>query len=70
MLARRVPVGLVAEAPGVGRATLKGGEPVVTVHGAPGELVLLAFGRAAVARVEYDGDEISVERLRHARLGL
>ncbi|HEY3811499.1 MAG TPA: TIGR03085 family metal-binding protein [Acidimicrobiales bacterium] len=70
MLARRVPVGLVAEAPGFGRATLKGGEPVVTAQGAPGELVLFIFGRGAVARVEYEGDEISVERLRHARLGL
>lgn len=70
MLARRVPVGLVAEAPGFGRATLKGGEPVVTAQGAPGELLLLGFGRMTVARVEYQGDEISIERLRHARLGL
>jgi uncharacterized protein (TIGR03085 family) len=70
MLARRVPLGLVADAPGFGQGTLKPGAPVVTVTGPPGELVLLAFGRTAVARLEYQGDEISVERLRHARLGL
>jgi uncharacterized protein (TIGR03085 family) len=69
LLVRKAPTGLEIEAPGYGRATLKRGTPVVTVRGAPPELALLAFGRGPEVRVAYDGDDVSVERLRNARLG-
>lgn len=70
VLARKSPVGVAIEASGCGHASLKGGSPLVTLRGAPGELVLTAFGRGEHADVEYDGDEVSVERLKHAGLGL
>ena len=70
VLARKSPVGVAIEASGCGHAALKGGSPLVTLRGAPGELVLTAFGRGDHADVEYDGDEVSVERLKHAGLGL
>lgn len=70
VLARKSPVGLAIEASGCGHASLKGGSPLVTLRGAPGELVLTTFGRSDHADVEYDGDEVSVERLKHAGLGL
>jgi uncharacterized protein (TIGR03085 family) len=70
VLARRVPVGMAVDAPGYGQTTLRRGHPVVSVRGEPSEMVLLAFGRGRQARVGYDGDEISIERLRHATFGL
>ncbi|MHB1536479.1 MAG: TIGR03085 family metal-binding protein [Acidimicrobiales bacterium] len=70
LLARRAPTGVDLVAPGQGRARAKRATPAVTVTGPPGELVLFAFGRKEVARVSFDGDELSIERLRHASLGL
>jgi uncharacterized protein (TIGR03085 family) len=70
VLARRAPTGLTVHAPGHGASWLKRAEPTVTVQGSPGELILLAYGRAGHARISYDGDELSVERLRHAHFGL
>jgi uncharacterized protein (TIGR03085 family) len=70
VLARRVPVGIAVDAPGYGQTTLRRGEPLVTVRGEPSEMILLAFGRGRHARLDYEGDEISVERLRHASFGL
>ena len=70
VVARKAPVGVAAEAPGCGYASLKGGSPLVILRGEPSELVLTAFGRSSHSRVEYDGDEVSVERLKHAGLGL
>ena len=70
VVARKSPIGVAIEASGCGHASLKGGSPLVTIRGAAGEVVMTAFGRAAHAKVEYDGDEISVERLKHVGLGL
>jgi uncharacterized protein (TIGR03085 family) len=70
VLARRAPLGIAFDAPDFGHATLRNRQPSVTARGEPGELLLLAFGRGATARVAYQGDELSVERLRHANLGL
>jgi uncharacterized protein (TIGR03085 family) len=70
VLARRVPVGMAVDAPGFGQATLRRGRPLVLVRGEPSEMILLTFGRGRQARVDYDGDEISIERLRHASFGL
>jgi uncharacterized protein (TIGR03085 family) len=70
MMVRKAPVGVVIEAPGYGEATLKRSTPSVTVTGAPGELLLWAFGRQKAAEITYSGDDVSVERLKQARLGL
>ena len=42
----------------------------VTVTGAPVELALFAFGRQAVARVEYDGAPADVALARGAKMGI
>jgi uncharacterized protein (TIGR03085 family) len=65
LLGRRSPVGLTLSAPGFGEARARRGHPAVTVQGSPAELVLFGFGRRA-ARVQFEGDELSVERLRQA----
>ena len=70
LVTRKSPVGVAVEASGFGHASLKGGSPLVVLRGEPSELVLTAFGRGDHARIEYDGDEVSVERLKHAGLGL
>ncbi len=69
-MVRKAPVGVVVEAPGYGEATLKKSSPSVTVTGTPGDLTLWAFGRQKAAEVRYSGDEVSVERLKQARLGM
>jgi hypothetical protein len=70
MLVRRAPVGVSLSAPGYGSAAVRRKTPSVTVTGAPGELVLWMFGRRRAAEVTYAGDELSVERLKQAHLGL
>jgi uncharacterized protein (TIGR03085 family) len=70
VLVRRAPLGIAFDAPDFGHATLRNRQPGVTVRGEPSELLLLAFGRGAAARVAYQGDELTVERFRHANLGL
>jgi uncharacterized protein (TIGR03085 family) len=70
LLTRNSPVGVAGESPGFGYMSLKGGSPLVVLRGSPGELVLAAFGRAGHARVVYEGDDLSVERLKHAGLGV
>ncbi|GAA3888936.1 TIGR03085 family metal-binding protein [Streptomyces sedi] len=70
MLGRRSPVGLVLRRPNGQTAVAHKGTPVVTVTGEPGELLLFAFGRQRVAKVEFDGEEEAVERAREAKLGL
>jgi uncharacterized protein (TIGR03085 family) len=70
LLTRKAPVGVAIDAPGYGTATLHRSEPVVTVTGAPGELALWVFGRRSAAQVALAGDEISVERLKQADLGM
>ncbi len=66
VLTRRAPVGVRLEAPGRAGIDAKTGEPVVTVKGRPGEVLLWVFGRGAVADVTIDGDETAAERLAHA----
>ncbi|GAA0490231.1 TIGR03085 family metal-binding protein [Streptomyces sp. NPDC046215] len=70
MLGRRSPVGLVLRLPDGRTAVAHRGTPVVTVTGGAGELTLFAFGRQSSARVELDGDENAVAKLREAKLGL
>lgn len=67
---RRSPVGVVLDAPGYGRVTVNGKEDPVVVTGAPGELVLHAFGRGDHARVALDGAPAAVEALAGTSVGL
>ncbi|THJ74056.1 TIGR03085 family metal-binding protein [Candidatus Frankia alpina] len=68
---RRAGLGVVAERiDRPGRRTLHAGEPAVEIMGLPEELVLYAFGRGEVARVEVRGADDDVERLHAAPVGL
>ncbi|MFF0305848.1 TIGR03085 family metal-binding protein [Streptosporangium sp. NPDC004379] len=78
LLLRRSPVGVVlrrtgAPAGGGPRDVLLGGPrggARVEVSGRPGELVLFCFGRQPYARVELNGSQEAVARLRDASLGV
>ncbi|WP_340562265.1 TIGR03085 family metal-binding protein [Streptomyces sp. GSL17-111] len=70
LLGRRCPVGLVLRRPDGQTAVVRKGTPVVTVTGEPGELLLYAYGRQRVARVDVDGDPDAVTRAGEAQLGL
>ncbi|MYW03958.1 TIGR03085 family metal-binding protein [Streptomyces sp. SID3343] len=50
--------------------TIHPGDPVVTLSGHPGELLLYLFGRKDVARVSVEGDADAIRRLREADTGL
>lgn len=63
-----LPVSLVA--PGHGEALARRGEGGVRITGDPMELLLVAYGRGAVAKVAMDGSEADVATLRATRLGL
>ncbi len=68
---RSAPVGVVAVAPGHGRAALRRPRPgtgTVVLRGTPLELLLHAFGRTEVAQVEVEGADRDVAALAdHAR---
>ena len=72
LLTRKSPVGLTLVPTGaVGDPIVaKRAEPMVTISGPVGELVLFVFGRQAQARVEFDGDPTAVEQARTANFGL
>jgi uncharacterized protein (TIGR03085 family) len=69
---RKVPVGIefarddLAGRPGGQRMTVRKRTPVVTVAGAPAELLMWAFGRTAAARVRLEGADDDVTALRQA----
>jgi hypothetical protein len=70
---RGAPVGVALYSPEhgevrTGRAKRDG--VAVTVTGAPVELALFAFGRQAVAQVDYDGAPEHIEALEKARMGI
>jgi uncharacterized protein (TIGR03085 family) len=73
---RRVPVGVVLEALPVGAGpagepdTIRavGGSPIVTLVGAPSELMLYAHGRGSVAEVKLVGEPDAIEQLTSADL--
>jgi uncharacterized protein (TIGR03085 family) len=52
------------------RMTVRPRTPVVTVIGAPAELLLWTFGRTGAAQVRLEGAEADVAALRQARWGL
>ena len=66
MLYRSAPCGVVAVAPGHGRVALRRppeGSGTVVLTGAPLELLLHAFGRERVARVDAEGEDRDVDAL-------
>ena len=67
---RKSPVGLVLRRPNGQTAVARKGAPVVTVTGAPSELLLFASGRQRVARVETEGEKGDIARLQEAELGI
>ena len=69
ILTRRAKVGLVLEPTGRDRIRLRKGEPVVTISGPIGELVLYVYGRKDVAQVELSGPADAVEQVRAASFG-
>ena len=70
MVFRRCPVGVVLATPDGRRHVVKDGSPAATLTGAPGELVLYAFGRGAHALVELTGEDDAVARVRDLNLGV
>jgi hypothetical protein len=50
--------------------SVRRGEPVVRLSGAPGELLLYAFGRQAVAQVDVGGPPEAVAVVRGTRFGM
>lgn len=71
LFTRKAPAGITL-APDEGRAHVlaNSGEPMVTVRGPVGELVLWIHGRQAHALVEYDGPDAAVDALRTASFGI
>lgn len=72
LMFRGSPVGVRLVAPGFASGPVTAGPDarVVTVTGAPLELLLVASGRLRVAQVELDGAPADVESLRSASLGV
>ena len=78
LLLRKIPVGIEfarEDAPEPGeqhtvRMTVRPRTPVVTVIGAPAELMMWAFGRTGAARIRLEGAEADVAALRQARWGI
>ena len=72
LLYRSAPCGVVAVAPGHGRVPLRRppeGTGSVVLTGAPLELLLHAFGRERVARVEAEGAQRDLDALARHRRG-
>jgi uncharacterized protein (TIGR03085 family) len=72
LMLRKAPVGVefAREGGGAGtpvRITAKGRAPMVTVAGAPAELIMWAFGRAEAARVRLIGSDPDVAALASRR---
>lgn len=67
---RAMPVPVQLVWPERGAVTVGRADPTVTVTGPPEELALLAFGRQPVARVEYDGPDEAVRRVRGADIAV
>ncbi|MGH3712791.1 MAG: TIGR03085 family metal-binding protein [Micromonosporaceae bacterium] len=68
---RRTPATVTLVAPRHGELTTgRGGDAQVTLTGTPSELVIFCSGRQQVARVEIEGPDKIVERLRSASFGL
>ena len=71
LLVRKSPAGITL-APDDGRPSIvvKKGDPMVTVSGHVGELVLWVFGRQAHSIVGYVGPDAAIESVRQASFGI
>ena len=79
LMLRKVPVGIEfarddlaerTEGQQTVRLTVRPRTPVVTVIGAPGELLLWTFGRTSAAQVKLEGAEADVAALQRASWGI
>ncbi len=79
LMLRKVPVGIefarddIGEQPGGQRPlrmTVRPRTPVVTIIGAPAELLMWSFGRTAAARVRLEGAQADVSALEQAHWGV
>ena len=72
LMFRKAPTGIVLIAEGQGRyaARLPDEHGTVVLRGTPAELVLYAYGRKSVARVEFEGDADDVAALQKTALGI
>ena len=67
LMGRGLPTGLVLRRPDGRTVVAHRGTPVVTVTGEASELVLFAYGRQSAAKVELDGDENAIAKLRETK---
>ncbi|MFJ5259055.1 TIGR03085 family metal-binding protein [Streptomyces sp. NPDC088387] len=67
LMGRSAPTGVVLRRPDGQTAVAHRGAPVVTVTGEPSELLLFSYGRKSAAKVDLDGDENAVAKLRQAK---
>ena len=72
LMFRKAPTGIVLIAEGQGRyaAKLPDEHGTVVLRGTPAELVLYAYGRKSVARVEFEGDADDIAALQKTALGI
>lgn len=70
LLVRKAPGGLTFVDPDKGSVVAKAGDPMVTVKGPVGELILFAYGRQANSHATLDGPADVVEATRTARFGI
>jgi uncharacterized protein (TIGR03085 family) len=69
VLFRRSPVGVVVRSDEGREMAVKRGPNTVIISGAPGELLLFAYGRDQT-RVDFDGEQTSIGAVRGLRRGL
>lgn len=70
---RDVRVGVVADAPGVGRRSIrkpKDEHGSVVLTGTPGDIFLSVFGRDGVAQVSFDGADVDVAAYKESKRGV
>jgi len=70
MLTKSAPTGVTLAPEGRQAIVAHAGDPMVTVSGPIGELVLFVHGRRDHARVEFDGPDDAVAELRNAKFGI
>lgn len=70
MLTKSAPTGVTLAADGREPFVAHAGDPMVTVRGPIGELVLFVYGRQEHARVEFEGPDDAVAQLRTATFGI